>query len=214
MDEADRNALAEEVARGSSEALQRLLVDYHKSLRQVVEHGLENDLTRKIEADDVLQEAYISAFQAVSKREFKLAEEHSTPAAGLYRWLEAIALNSLKDRRRALLRQKRDVRREVATGLTNSTSYPDLARRLTSDQTTPSRLFARGEAEAVLLSSLARLPSEQRAVVRLRFLEGHAVADIARRLGKSEGAIHTLCYRGLKSLRGLMDGITPYLTGL
>jgi len=46
------------------------------------------------------------------------------------------------------------------------------------------------------MTSLACLPDEQRAVVRLRFLEGVPVAEIAERLGKTEAAVYALCDRG------------------
>ena len=65
---------------------------------------------------------------------------------------------------------------------------------------------------AAVLSSLARLTEDQRDVVRLRFLEGKPVAEIAIRLGKTEAAVHMLSHRGLKALRELMTSLSDYIS--
>lgn len=137
-----------------------------------------------------------------------------TGPGGFYKWLETIAISRLKDEQRALRRQKRDVARVAHDRPDISASYPDLVDRLAGSQSTPSRQIARDEAIAAVMSSLARLTEEQREVVRLRFLEGLPVADIAARLCKTEPAVHMLCHRGLKALRELMVSITRYLTRL
>jgi len=78
----------------------------------------------------------------------------------------------------------------------------------------PSRELAKAEVSAALTSSLARLTDDQREVVRLRFLEGWAVDEVASRLDKSEAAIHMLCHRGLKDLRKVMLSMTRFLSSL
>ena len=134
--------------------------------------------------------------------------------AGFYKWLETIAFNRLRDQQRALHRQKRDIAREAADRPDPSTSYPDLLNRVSAGQGTPSRHVAKDEATAAVMSSLARLTDEQRAVVRLRFLEGRSVAEIAAELGKTEDAVHKLSFRGLKNLRRILVSITRYLSHL
>ncbi|MCU4186287.1 RNA polymerase sigma factor [Acidiferrimicrobium sp. IK] len=57
--------------------------------------------------------------------------------------------------------------------------------------------------EAVRL--LRRLPATQGQVVSLRVVAGLSVAETARALGKSEGAVRVLCHRGLQHLAGLLD---------
>ena len=64
------------------------------------------------------------------------------------------------------------------------------------------------------MSSLARLPEEQREVLRLRFLRDVPFEEIAAGLGKSVDATYMICHRGLKTLRGLLVSITQYLTHL
>jgi RNA polymerase sigma-70 factor (ECF subfamily) len=200
-------ALVKLVARGDRDALQRLIVHYHTPLRRALEARVEPSLRHHIDPDDVLQEAYVNAFNAI-------VECHFDSPAGLYKWLETIAACRLKDQERALRRQKRDVGREVRGRRETTASYPDLVHRVAGDESTPSRRIARNEAIAAVMSSLARLGDDQRRVVRMRYLEGQSVAEVAKRLGKTEAAIHMLCHRGLKSLRELMVSITRYLTRL
>ena len=59
-----------------------------------------------------------------------------------------------------------------------------------------------------------RLSEEYRRVVQWRFVQGLPVAQVARRLGKSEPAVHMLCHRTLKKLRELMGSPSKYLSRL
>ncbi len=203
MDESERALLVHNAVAGDGDALQRLVVQYHGPLYAIVEARMEPALRRHVDPDDILQQAYISAFESIAGAEFD-------GPAGFYRWLERIVLDRLKKTQRDLRRQKRDIRRQLSGTHRATTSYPDLVGRLTSGGSTPSRQVSKREASATVMSSLARLTEEQRQVVQMRFLEDRPVAEIAARLGKSQAAIHMLTYRGLKALRKLITSITRY----
>ena len=205
MNETRRTELVARASDGDVDALQRLMVEYHAPLRAAVEKALDGDLARRLESDDLMQEAYAAAFVAIADCHF------DTPAA-FYRWLETVALNQARNARRAQRAKKRDVAREQRADRTAATSYPDLIARLSAGDTTPSRLVARTEASAAVLSSLARLPEDQREAIRLRFLEDMSVSEVARCLGKTDAAIHGLCRRGLRGLREFMASMSHYLT--
>jgi RNA polymerase sigma-70 factor, ECF subfamily len=205
MDEHDLAADIERAVAGDGDALQRLIVHFHAMLRGVVAAARDADLHSRIDPDDVLQQAYVSAFQGLAQCRF-------AGPAPFYKWLETIALSRLEDFQRAERRKKRDAARAACPVADSTSSYPDLIYRLAGPDSTPSRLVAKGEAVAAVLSCLARLNDEQREVVRLRYLEGQPVADIAAHLGKSESAIHMLCHRGLKALRERMVSISQFLT--
>jgi len=205
MDEAQRTELVGEASKGDPDAIQKLLILYHPALRSAVRERVRDALRHLIDPDDILQETYAHAFRAVKDCVF------DGPAA-FYCWLEKIALNQLKDHQRALARQKRDVRCVRRDPDCATSSYAGLADRLTAPDSTPSHKVARSEAVAAVLTSLARLSDDQRAVVRLRFLEGLPVAEVAARLGKTEPAIHMLCSRGLKALRPLLVSISRFLS--
>ena len=55
----------ESAARGDADALQRLIVHYHAMLRAKVAAGIDTAIGRRIDADDVLQRAYIAVFAAL-----------------------------------------------------------------------------------------------------------------------------------------------------
>jgi RNA polymerase sigma-70 factor (ECF subfamily) len=52
-----------------------------------------------------------------------------------------------------------------------------------------------------LREALSRLPEDQREVLVLRHIAGLSPTEIARRLGKTEGAIHGLHHRGRGALQ-------------
>jgi RNA polymerase sigma-70 factor (ECF subfamily) len=54
-------------------------------------------------------------------------------------------------------------------------------------------------------SALARLPDDQRTVLLLRFEGGLRNAEIARMLGRSEGAIKALTFRAMATLRSTLS---------
>jgi len=203
MDEQARLGQVRAAQEGDPNALQRLIVEYHPVLHRRLMREARRQPPLIPDIEDILQDAYIAAFQGIKGCSF------DTPAA-FYRWIETITLYCLKDRKRASLRKKRDVRRVVALATPDRTSYMEFSQQLLADVSTPSRQLGRAETVAVLLTSLARLSDDQRNVVLLRFLEGLSVAEIAERLGKTEDAIHALCRRGLKSLRELMGSLSRY----
>jgi len=160
-----------------------------------------------VDPDDVLQEAYATAYRNAGGCHF------DSPAA-FYRWLERIAINKLIDQQKAYRAQKRGAGALHDVPCVARSSYPELIRRLPAPDSTPSYKVAKREAIAAMISSLARLTNDQRECVRLRFLEELSVSEVATRMGRTEGAVHTLCHRALKSLAELMGSITQYLSRL
>ncbi|HEV7397278.1 MAG TPA: sigma-70 family RNA polymerase sigma factor [Pyrinomonadaceae bacterium] len=57
------------------------------------------------------------------------------------------------------------------------------------------------ERQAELFRLVNELPGEQRLVIALRFAEEKSIKDIAQQMGRSEGAIKQLQFRGLQNLR-------------
>ncbi len=205
--ESERYELVQRAVEGDAEALQRLIVHYHGPLCGLIQKRMAAALRRHVDAEDVLQQAYVNAFKAIGNYTFD-------GAGGFYAWLKQIAVDRLKQTERDLRRKKRDIGRRLTRSAAGAASSPDLMARLSSPGTSPSRSLARDEASAAVISSMARLTDDQRAIVRMRFLEDKPVAEIAAELGKTEAAIHMLSFRGLKALRELMGSITQYLTKL
>ncbi|HEY6242415.1 MAG TPA: RNA polymerase sigma factor [Pyrinomonadaceae bacterium] len=61
------------------------------------------------------------------------------------------------------------------------------------------------ERRARLFRALDKLPDDQRRVIVLRFAEEKSIREIADELGRSEGAIKQLQFRGLENLRSRLS---------
>ncbi len=61
------------------------------------------------------------------------------------------------------------------------------------------------EDSARLFRLVEELPTEQRRVIAMRFAEEKSLAEIAKEIGRSEGAVKQLQFRGLKALRQRLD---------
>jgi RNA polymerase sigma-70 factor (ECF subfamily) len=62
------------------------------------------------------------------------------------------------------------------------------------------------ERKATLFRLVDTLPTEQRRVVVLRFVEEKSIKEVARQIRKTEGAVKQLQFRALTSLRARMEG--------
>ena len=57
------------------------------------------------------------------------------------------------------------------------------------------------ERQAMLFQLVDRLPDEQRRVIEMRFGEGRSLLEVARAIGKSDGAVKQIQRRALEQLR-------------
>ncbi|MBN2445843.1 MAG: sigma-70 family RNA polymerase sigma factor [Phycisphaerae bacterium] len=223
MNEPQQTADIERVNNGDADALQRLLVHYHNPLCRALSAAVGPRLQKHLDPEDVLQDAYVAAFRSIAggepdREDLDGADDsgrrpHFDDPAALFKWLERVALNQLRDAQRHLRRQKRDIAREAAQPADTPTSYPNLLDRIARTESTPSGKLAKAESIAAVMTSLARLTDDQRDVIRMRFLEARPVADVAQKLKKTEAAIHMLCHRGLKALREQMVSISRHISG-
>jgi len=129
----------------------------------------------RTEAEDLTAEVFHHALAHLEQFEWR-----GTPFVA---WLLRIAANAIADRW-----QSRSRRREV--------SDEELSEAGSEDDT---------ERRAILSQLLEDLPPDQKLVVVRRFLEQQSIRDIARELGRSEGAIKQLQFRALQSLRNRME---------
>lgn len=61
------------------------------------------------------------------------------------------------------------------------------------------------ERRAALFRAVRDLPADQRRIIEMRFAEGRTIAEIARMLRRSEGAVKQLQFRALERLRARLD---------
>ena len=62
------------------------------------------------------------------------------------------------------------------------------------------------EERARLFRRVGKLPADQRRVIVMRFAEEKSIRDIAQELGRTEGAVKQLQFRGLQTLRAELSG--------
>jgi len=102
-------------------------------------------------------------------------------------WLYRIAGNAIVDRGKRAARHEAMKLREIP--LQESLAESDLAEV---------------EHRARLFKLVEKLPADQRRVITMRFAQEKSIAEIASHVGRSEGAIKQLQFRGLQSLRTMM----------
>ncbi len=60
--------------------------------------------------------------------------------------------------------------------------------------------------QEALRQAISQLTPEQATVIVMRFLEGYSIAEVAKAMGKTEGAVKALQFRAVERLRQLMKG--------
>jgi RNA polymerase sigma-70 factor (ECF subfamily) len=206
MEDAKFRELVAQARSGSTAAMSSLLVAGFTPLRSAITAQMGTlPHEAQLEPEDIIQEVYSAAWANLPTTEF------DTFAAFLA-WLRQIAENKLVDVRRSLLADKRDVRRQASAWAPQGGTYVDILDGESSPMSSPSRVAARSEATAILMVRMLQLPEDYRQVLRWRLMDGLSVAEVAKRLDRSEAAVHMLCHRALKQLRELMGAPGDYLT--
>lgn len=187
------------VWQGEEEALAEVLYHHYDRLATKLRFQIPKELQRTISEEDVLQDVFISVFK--SFRSLNPCSE-----AAFQAWLDSIAKNQLTDAiRRARTKKRGGGAKQIATIERPSTgSVIQMVALLFGNELTPSLHVARGEATAALLAAIEELPPDQSLAVKLRFLEGHALDDIAEAMEKTEDSVRNLIYRAKDSLRHKM----------
>lgn len=144
------------------------------------------------EAEEVLQETFISAFQALDRFEGR---------SQLGTWLYRIAYNA------ALMRLRR--RRVPTESLDEPTMTDDgdlLPREFVDWSTLPDEQLLGKERRRVLDAALASLPDTLRSVFVLRDIEGLSTAETAEALGLTETNVKVRLHRARLALREKLSG--------
>jgi len=192
-------ALCARAASGDLDAAERLLWLHHQRLLGTARRKIGVDWQGRIEAEDLLQEAYIDILRQISG--FKARDSES-----FYRWAVRIVDHKFIDQVRLHRRAKRDIRRELAG------NRQSLLGHVMGRERGPSQILRQQDAEGALMSCLARLPEEARTVVTRRHLGQENFSTIAADLGKSEDAVRRMCARAVDRLRECMGRASKYLS--
>jgi RNA polymerase sigma-70 factor (ECF subfamily) len=150
------------------------------------------------EASDLVQKTMLAAHA-------QRAEFRGNSSAELVAWLKQILRREVIDAYRHGRRQRRDVRREVPLEAEVDGSFSRAEVSLAAVQTSPSQQVSREEELVAMANALAQLPDAQREALVLHHLQGASLADVAKKLQRTEAAVAGLLHRGLKHMRQLLN---------
>lgn len=192
----ESSSLLKQAQSGTVAAVGQLLEHFKPYLIVLAQRQLDERLRGRLDPMDVVQTTFLEAH-----RDFAQFEGDNIEA--LLAWLRQILKNNIASAHQTHLNtQKRSARLESNfVGVSPSGMNQDLGDVIPSESTSPSQRAMKNEVAASLAISMNRLPEFQAEAVRLRYLEGLSLAEISRRMGKSEVAVAGLLKRGLKGLR-------------
>jgi len=176
--EDSREALVGRAKEGDRAAFETLVARSRERLEGWVRSHLGEPLREKVEVEDVLQETYLWAFQALPRLEWRGEERFEA-------WLRTIA-------KHAISRVSRDQARKPALSLEHE---------VPANGTSPSRHLRRHERFERLEKALEDLSPEHRKVILMARIEGLSVQEIAARMERTPDAVVQLLSRALRQLK-------------
>lgn len=191
--------LLNKAIKGDTASLMDLLEQISPRVRARIEGRIGPHLRSSLDVDDVMQVTYIEAV-------LRLERFTGGGVSGFQAWITRLAENNLIDAIRSLEAARRpDPSKRVTTGgRSGHESMMALIDVLSGSMTTPSRHAAKGEAFQHMEAALQSLPKDYERVVRLYDLQGKPMEEVAKELGRSEGAAYMLRARAHDRLRDAM----------
>jgi RNA polymerase sigma-70 factor (ECF subfamily) len=196
--------LVQRLRQGEEGALAELFSRYRERLWRLVTFRLPARLNGRVDAEDVLQEAYLAA--AARLRHFREG------SGSFFVWLRLVVLQTLTDlKRQHLGAQMRDAGREVslqpAWGQGTSAA---LAVQLLGSLTSPSQAAIREELAGRLGEALEGMNPMDREVLALRHFEELSNQETAEVLAIDQKAASIRYVRALKRLKEILSDLSGF----
>jgi RNA polymerase sigma-70 factor (ECF subfamily) len=188
----------------NQEAVAELFTRHRAQLLRMVEFRLDCRVAQRLDAGDVVQEAFLTAVQRLPY----LAEGLNVPPIV---WLRQVVEQTLVGiHRRHLGTQQRALDRECSLealklGQTTSVS---LAAVLAGDASTPSHAALREERRVLLEQALDQMDPVDREVLVLRHFEELGNGEVAEILGLQPTAASNRYVRALQRLKEIVESIS------
>jgi RNA polymerase sigma-70 factor (ECF subfamily) len=193
----DTEILLEKIQNGDQSAFNALFQRHRPKLRQMIAWRMDRRLAARVDASDVIQDAYLEAF----KRLPKYLQKQDMP---FYLWLCWIAREKLlMIHRRHLGAEKRSVAYE-APRLPVDSSASFVCGIIAGHEPTPSQALAKTELAELLRQALQKLTDDDRNLILWRHFEQLTAHDIAQSLQISEAAAGKRCLRAVERLRKIL----------
>ncbi|MCC6678022.1 MAG: sigma-70 family RNA polymerase sigma factor [Phycisphaerales bacterium] len=188
----DESALLARLRAGEDAAFEVFVREYSPRCLAVARRFFPSD----DDAQDALQDAFLSAFKALGK--FEGGSKLST-------WLHRILVNAcLMKLRSRKARPERSIE-EFQPAFKEDGHHRDRVEEWRGNERLES-----DEARRMVRAAIEQLPESFRTVLVLRDIEGLDTEAAARELGLSESAVKTRLHRARLALRTLLD---PYMCG-
>ena len=189
--------LVEEARTGDRDAQGLLAERFSDRVRSWIVSRLGRRLGRAVNAEDLLQDTWIQAFQAIDRLEWRGEED-------FLGWLRTIAEHVIQGEVKRLGAKKRagdhGIRLQEEMGGDDDRPVT-LEAFLHVPSTTASKEMQREERFQRLERALDSLAPDYRKVIRLVSVKGLSIKDAARRMGRSPDAVTMLHLRALRKLR-------------
>lgn len=192
--------LLRQAEEGDQQAWSEMLAKHYDRLLRMVALRLDQRLQGRIDAEDVVQEAWLEAST-------HLAEYLEQPTMPFFLWLRGITGNVLLTvHRRHLGTQKRNAGQEVALyrGSLPGASSAALAAQLLGKDTRPSEAAIRAERKILLQQALNLMDPIDREVLALRHFEQLTTPEVAQVLEITKKAAAKRYIRALKRLKEIL----------
>jgi RNA polymerase sigma-70 factor (ECF subfamily) len=177
----DRDRPLVEAARRDPTAFEAL---YRRYVAQVYSYAYY-ELGDHHDAEDATERTFLAALAALPRFDERAVPADGEGASTFRVWLMRIARNVVAN-------QHRHARRHPQASL-------DAALDVPARQDVEAEAVVRDEARTAW-AAVARLPSDRRRAIVLRFVDEMSTAEIAGVLGRSEGAVRVLIHRALRSV--------------
>ena len=181
---ADDAALVRRVVEGDTAAFELVMRRHNRRLFRLARATLRDDA----EAEDALQEAYLTAHRALPG--FR-------GDASLATWLSRLVTSECLDRLRK--RSRRD--NIFPIGSLEAEHEPEVAMTESPASASPDQLLLRAQVRTLLERKLDALPASFRCVFVLRAVEELSVEETARSLGIAEATVRSRHFRARSLLR-------------
>jgi RNA polymerase sigma-70 factor (ECF subfamily) len=200
----------QQAAQGDSHEWGALLERHRQRLRRMVALRLDRRLQGRIDASDVVQEAFLEASN-------RLADYVRRPDMPFFLWLRFLTGQKVLElHRHHLGTQMRDAGREIALyrGALPEASSAALAAQLLGHDTRPSEAAIRAERKIRLQEALNSMDPLDREVLALRHFEQLNNAETAQALGLPEATASKRYIRALKKLKEILTSLPGGREGL
>jgi RNA polymerase sigma-70 factor (ECF subfamily) len=200
----DKSELEQLKAEGNN-ALARIYASYQERLERIVVFRMDPRIRRRIDAADVLQEAYL-------EMDRRLPNYVADPKVSVLIWMRQRVLQKLIDMQREQFRDKRDINKEQQPAANWNSGNTSLSVNafLAASITSPSQFLIRNEDVLQLQSAMDSLSEIDREVIALRHFEQLTNQQVAEVLSLSTTAASN---RYIRALTRLSDSVVTHPSG-